>query len=78
MLFGNGTYLQLHTKIYDKCGDCNFPIVNLPYQRYHTLSYGIYIFQFKRYARNIVCLNNNTVRLKNIIYRDISSISAIL
>ena len=46
--------LQLYTKLYDKCDDFDFHIVNFPFLLSNIPSdpsYGVYISQLKRYAR---------------------------
>jgi hypothetical protein len=48
---------QLRTKLYDKRGDFNYPIVNFPFIRSNipaAPAYGVYISQLIRYSRACV------------------------
>ena len=63
---------QLHTKLYDKRDDFNFPIVNFPFLDSNIPSspaYGVYISQLIRYARACSSYKDFLARCKTLSIR---------
>ena len=69
------TFIMESTKLYDKCDDFDFHIVNFPFLSSNilpSLSYGVYISQLIRYARCCSYYNDFGYRHKLLVDRLLS------